>query len=84
MARSMTGSGIFPPPKERDSKCGTSALDSPSSASTIRCSIVGTTNAVVTFSARASSIQASGVKLASCTTRRPEYTELNTAAIPAT
>ena len=60
------------------------AVFSPSKAATMRDSMVGTTKAVVMRSWRAVSIQASALKLASCTTRRPEYTELKAAAMPAT
>jgi hypothetical protein len=37
----------------------------------MRASIVGTTNACVTRSARAAASHASGLKLGSCTIRRP-------------
>ena len=49
----------------------------------IRTSIVGTTKALVMACFRTVSIQASGEKFSSCTTRRPAYTELAIAAMPA-
>ena len=50
----------------------------------MRASMVGTTMAWVTPSARTKLTQSAASKLGSCTMRRPAYTELKIAAIPAT
>ena len=72
IARSITESGILPPPYEIARSEGSPTPPRFSSASTIRASIVGTTNAFVTPSSRTRSIHASASKLESCTIRRPE------------
>ena len=50
----------------------------------MRASMVGTTIAWVTPSARTRFTQSAGSKFGSCTMRRPAYTELKIAAMPAT
>ena len=77
MARSITATGMGPPPYERARNDG-SPPPSASITSRMRLSIVGTTMAWVMPSARTTSTHALGSNASTCTTRRPEYVDDNT------